>query len=189
MSSAAHWPRPSQCHQTQLLDQPVLQRSEHALDTALCPLAVGAENVDVQFCQCATELCRAVAARGVPGIHPEDAVLVAVGRDRLAMPLETCHASRNRCASRGNNRMPIPTRQIVNASTIGLSRRQRARAGCTSPRDPQTTLVCGGADPRLTAGARSPNGQAGENAMRFPILPTGRRLPTSFTGLHNKTGL
>jgi Integrase core domain len=26
-----------------------------------------------------------------------------------------------------------------------------------------------------------PYGQAGENAMRFPSLPTGRRLPTSFT--------
>jgi hypothetical protein len=39
--------------QTQLLDQPVLQRAEYALDTALRLRAVGAENVDVQFGQCA----------------------------------------------------------------------------------------------------------------------------------------
>src|SRR2546429_543091 len=32
-----------------------------------------------------------------------------------------------------------------------------------------------------------PYGQAGENAMRFPHLPTGRRLPTSFTAPRNKT--
>src|SRR4029077_10032883 len=40
------------------------------------------------FGQCAAELCRAVAARGVLGIHPKNAVLVAVERDRLAMGLE-----------------------------------------------------------------------------------------------------
>src|SRR5215510_10402998 len=34
-----------------------------------------------------------------------------------------------------------------------------------------------------------PYGQAGENAMRFPTLPTGRRLPTSFTARHNDTGM
>ena len=33
-----------------------------------------------------------------------------------------------------------------------------------------------------------PYGQAGENAMRFPALPTGRRLPTSFTAPRSKTG-
>ena len=47
----------------------------------------------------------------------------------------------------------------------------------------------GGADPRLTAQARSPMDKPGKNAMRFPALPTGRRLPASFTALHNKTGL
>src|SRR6516225_9654519 len=74
--------------QTQFLDQPVLQRAERALDTALCLRAVGAEDVDVQLGQSATELCRAVAARGILGIHPKNAVLVAVERDRLAMRLE-----------------------------------------------------------------------------------------------------
>jgi hypothetical protein len=34
-----------------------------------------------------------------------------------------------------------------------------------------------------------PYGQAGENAMGFPTLPTGRRLPTSLTVPHNKTGM
>jgi len=43
----------------------------------------------------------------------------------------------------------------------------------------------GGADPRLTARARSPMDKPGKT----PTLPTGRRLPTSFTALHNKTGL
>ena len=47
------------------------------------------------------------------------------------------------------------------------------------------TVGC--ADPRLTASA-VPYGQAGENALRFPTLPTGRRLPTSFTAPHNNTG-
>jgi hypothetical protein len=49
---------------------------------ALCLRVVGAENVDIQFRQCAAELGRVVAARGVLGIHPKDAVLVAVERDR-----------------------------------------------------------------------------------------------------------
>src|SRR3954447_21396594 len=50
--------------------------------------AVGTENIDIQFRQCAAELCRAVAARSVLGIDPKDAVLVAVERDRLAMLLK-----------------------------------------------------------------------------------------------------
>jgi hypothetical protein len=43
--------------QTQFLDQPILQRSERALDPALRLRAVGAKNVDVQFGQGTTELC------------------------------------------------------------------------------------------------------------------------------------
>jgi hypothetical protein len=74
--------------QTQFLDQPVLQRPEGALDTALRLRAVGAKNVDVQFAQRATELCCAIAAGGILGIHPKNAVLVAVERDRLAVRLE-----------------------------------------------------------------------------------------------------
>src|SRR5215217_9412929 len=42
----------------------------------------------VQLPQGAAELCRAVAVRSVLGIHPKDAVLVAVERDRLALLLE-----------------------------------------------------------------------------------------------------
>jgi len=34
-----------------------------------------------------------------------------------------------------------------------------------------------------------PYGQAGENALRFPTLPTGRRLPTSFTAPQQQQGL
>src|SRR5829696_1634329 len=58
--------------------------------TAFCAPrpAVGTENVDIQLRQGAAELCRALAARSVLGIHPKDAVLVAVERDRLAMPLK-----------------------------------------------------------------------------------------------------
>src|SRR4051794_8791430 len=74
--------------QPQFLDQPILQRAERALDTALGLRAVGTENIDVQLRQGAAELGRAVAARSVLGIHPRDAVLVAVERDRLAMPLK-----------------------------------------------------------------------------------------------------
>jgi len=51
---------------------------------ALGPRAVGAKNVDVPFAQCTTELCCAIAARGVLGIHPKNAELVAIERDRLA---------------------------------------------------------------------------------------------------------
>jgi hypothetical protein len=32
-------------------------------------------------------------------------------------------------------------------------------------------------------------GQAGENALHFPTLPTGRRLSTSFTALQQQQGL
>jgi hypothetical protein len=46
----------------------------------------------------------------------------------------------------------------------------------------------GYADPCLTAQARSPMDKPGENATRFPTLPTGRRLPTSFTAPQNNTG-
>ena len=41
-----------------------------------------------------------------------------------------CHASPDSCASRGNNRMFIPRRQIEDAS-IGLSRCRQTRAVCT----------------------------------------------------------
>ena len=41
------------------------------------------------------------------------------------------------------------------------------------------TVGC--ADPRLTAPARSPMDKLGKTPCVSPTLPTGRRLPTSFT--------
>ena len=46
----------------------------------------------------------------------------------------------------------------------------------------------GYADPRLTAQARSPVGKPGKTLRVSPTLPTGRRLPTSFTAPRSKTG-
>ena len=48
------------------------------------------------------------------------------------------------------------------------------------------TVGC--ADPRLTAQARSPMDKPGETLRVSPTLPTGRRLPTSFTAPRSKTG-
>ena len=48
------------------------------------------------------------------------------------------------------------------------------------------TVGC--ADPRLTAPARSPMDKPGKTLCVSPALPTGRRLPTSFTAPRNKTG-
>ena len=48
------------------------------------------------------------------------------------------------------------------------------------------TVGC--ADPRLTAPARSPMDKPGKTLCVSPALPTGRRLPTSFTAPHNNTG-
>jgi hypothetical protein len=48
------------------------------------------------------------------------------------------------------------------------------------------TVGC--ADPRLTAPARSPMGKPGKTPCVSPALPTGRRLPTSFTAPRNETG-
>jgi len=42
-------------------------------------------------------------------------------------------------------------------------------------------------DPRLTAQARSPMDKLGKTPCVSPTLPTGRRLPTSFTAPRNKT--
>jgi hypothetical protein len=48
------------------------------------------------------------------------------------------------------------------------------------------TVGC--ADPRLTAPARSPMDKPRKTLRVSPTLPTGRRLPTSFTAPRNKTG-
>ena len=47
------------------------------------------------------------------------------------------------------------------------------------------TVGC--ADPRLTAQARSPMDKPGKTLCVSPTLPTGRRLPTSFTAPRSKT--
>ena len=49
------------------------------------------------------------------------------------------------------------------------------------------TVGC--ADPRLTAQARSPMDKPGKTPCVSPTLPTGRRLPTSFTALHQQQGM
>jgi hypothetical protein len=49
------------------------------------------------------------------------------------------------------------------------------------------TVGC--ADPRLTAQARSPMDKPGKTLGVFPTLPTGRRLPTSFTAQQQQQGM
>src|SRR6202030_2520874 len=49
------------------------------------------------------------------------------------------------------------------------------------------TVGC--ADPRLTAQARSPMGKPGKTQCVYPSLPTGRRLPTSFTAPQQQQGM
>jgi hypothetical protein len=49
------------------------------------------------------------------------------------------------------------------------------------------TIGC--ADARLTAQARSPMDKPGKTPCVSPTLPTGRRLPTSFTALPQHQGL
>jgi hypothetical protein len=57
-------------------------------DASLRLRAVGTDDVDVQRQQRATELGHPVAAGSLPAVHPEDAVLVAVQRHRLAVLLQ-----------------------------------------------------------------------------------------------------
>ncbi len=44
-------------------------------------------------------------------------------------------------------------------------------------------------DPRLTAQARSPMDKPGKTHCVSPTLPTGRRLPTSFTAQQQQQGM
>ena len=72
--------------QTQLLDQAVLQRLVHPLDAALRLWAVGADDVDVELGQRAPELRDASGPTGrTVVVDAENAVLIAVERDRLAV--------------------------------------------------------------------------------------------------------
>src|SRR6266481_2789963 len=57
-------------------------------DASLGLRAVGTDDVDVQRQQRATELGHPVTAGSLLAVHPKDAVLVAVERDRLAMLLQ-----------------------------------------------------------------------------------------------------
>src|SRR6202045_3761633 len=60
----------------------------NARSASLRLLGVGTDDVDVQGQQRATELGHPVAADSLLAVHPEDAVLVAVERHRLAMRLQ-----------------------------------------------------------------------------------------------------
>ena len=86
-----------------LLDQPVLQGLVRALDPALGLARSGADDVDVERIQRAPELGHAVAAKGARLIiDPEDAVFVAVERNRLAPGFQI-----------GAGRMEIGERQLA----------------------------------------------------------------------------
>src|SRR5947207_9940025 len=64
------------------------KRAKCAFDAPLRLRAVGADDVDVQRQQRATELGHAVAPGSLLAVHPEDAMLVAVECYRLAMRLQ-----------------------------------------------------------------------------------------------------
>ena len=86
-------PRVRRCNrrdvrQTQLLDQPVLQRAEGSLDPALRLRTVGADDVDVQIHQRTAKLRDAIAADRVLRIHLENTLLVAVKGNGLAVCLQ-----------------------------------------------------------------------------------------------------
>jgi hypothetical protein len=54
-------------------------------DASLRLRAVGADYIDVQRQQCAAKLRDAITAGRILGVHPEDAMLVAIECDRFAM--------------------------------------------------------------------------------------------------------
>src|SRR3954447_4262018 len=66
----------------------------------------------------------------------------------------------------------------------------RGRGGVTRwRRDAVNLWTVGCADARLTAQARSPMDKPGKTPCVSPTLPTGRRLPTSFTAPQQQRGL
>src|SRR5882762_9320347 len=114
-------PLPSQ---GQALDHAVLQRAKRALDAALRLRAVGTDDADVQRQQRATELGHPVAADSLLAVHPEDAVLVAVERHRLAMRLQIgagCPEVIKRRFRGDEPQLHQPARRIIHKS------QQRAR--------------------------------------------------------------
>src|SRR5258705_390058 len=94
---------------------------------------------------------------------------------------------------------PASGAQVANTGR-GLFRPARAsrRTGRVTRwhRNAVNLWTVGCADPRLTAQARSPVDKPGKTLCVSPTLPTGRRLPTSFTAPqqpqavpHNLTGI
>ena len=72
--------------ESQLLDQSVLQRLVHPFDPSLRLGRIGADDVDIQLTKCPAELGHSLRDPGGALVgHPEDAVLVAVKRHRLAV--------------------------------------------------------------------------------------------------------
>src|SRR5271163_4120808 len=73
---------------TQFLDQAILQGPVGTLNPALGLARIGTDDVDVQRMQRPAELGHAVAFDRARAVDPEDAVLVAVECDRLALRLD-----------------------------------------------------------------------------------------------------
>ena len=74
--------------QPQFLDQPILQRLVRTLDPPLRRARIGADDIDIERVQGATKLGHPVTAKGAWMVDPEDPMLVAVERDRLAPGLQ-----------------------------------------------------------------------------------------------------
>jgi signal peptidase I len=74
--------------ESKLLDQSILQRRVGSLDATLGLRRIGALRVDVQLAHRSAKLGVAIACTRLLGVDAEDAGLVAVERDRLAVPLE-----------------------------------------------------------------------------------------------------
>ena len=71
-----------------LLHQPVLQGLVGALDAALGLVGVGADDLDRQRLQRATELGHAISIEPARLVHPENRELVGVERHGLAVSLQ-----------------------------------------------------------------------------------------------------
>src|ERR1700738_5079048 len=93
-------------------------------DASLRLRAVGTDDVNVQRQQRAAELCHSVAAGSILAVHPEDAVLVAVQRHRLAVLLQigAARAEIIKRRFRGDEpQLHQPARRVIHES------QQRAR--------------------------------------------------------------
>jgi hypothetical protein len=85
--------------------------------------------------------------------------------------------------------IPYAFGQIAESRTLYITR-EPGRSSLLFPECPSVVENGREDSAHATSGPRKrgPCGQAGGNAMRLPTLPTGRRLPTSFTALRYKTG-